>query len=77
MSRHFPIEFTLESGTHVMVTRTEDDDTYEFFLTPVDGTAEKFTYHEGEHSKAEWDAMLEFEQLDALREFWLKTEDIF
>jgi len=76
MSRHFPLEFTLESGTHVMVTRTEDDDTYEFFLTPVDGPAEQFTYHEGEHSKAEWDAMLEFEQLDALREFWLKTEDI-
>lgn len=75
MSKHFPIEFTLESGTHVTVTRTEDD-TYAFYLTPVDGRAEQFTYREGEYSKAEWDAMLEFEQLDALREFWLKTEDI-
>jgi hypothetical protein len=75
MSRHFPIEYTLESGTHVTVTKN-DHDTYEFFLTPIDGPAEKFIYQEGEHSKAEWDAMLEFEQLDALREFWLKVEDV-
>jgi hypothetical protein len=75
MSTHFPIEYTLESGTHVRVTK-QDEDMYEFLLTPTDGPTDSFIYHEGEHTKAEWDAMLEFEQLDALREFWLKTEDI-
>jgi len=70
------MEFTLESGTHVMVKKTGED-TYEFFLKPTHGPAEQFTYREGEHTKAEWDQMLEFEQLDALREFWLKTEDVF
>jgi hypothetical protein len=75
MATHFPMEFTLESGTHVRITKQEAD-AYEFVLTPTEGATDSFIYREGEHSKAEWDAMLEFEQLDALREFWLKTEDI-
>jgi hypothetical protein len=75
MATHFPIEYRLESGTHVRVTK-KDADTYEFFLTPTDGPAQQFVYREDEHTKAEWDEMLQFEQLDALREFWLKTEDI-
>lgn len=73
MATHFPMEYTLESGTKVVVTQ-RDNDTYDFSLTPTDGTANSFTYREDEHTKAEWDALLEFEQLDALREFWLKME---
>jgi len=69
------MHFTLQSGTHVVVHK-RDDDTYEFDLTPTEGPADSFTYREGERTKAEWDQLLEFEQLDALREFWLKTEDI-
>ena len=75
MATHFPMAFTLESGTKVTIEK-RDNETYEFNLVPTDGEANSFTYREGEHTKAEWDAMLEFEQLDALREFWLKTEDI-
>lgn len=75
MATHFPMDFTLESGTRVVVTQS-DADTYDFALTPTEGKAQSFTYREGKHTKAEWDALLEFEQLDALREFWLKTEDI-
>jgi hypothetical protein len=69
------MEYTLESGTKVVV-RKRDNDTYDFSLMPTDGLASSFTYRDGEHTKAEWDEMLEFEQLDALREFWLKTDDI-
>lgn len=72
MATHYPLSFTLESGTKVVVTK-QDDDTYDFSLTPTHGTANSFTYRDGEHTKAEWDERLEFEQLDALREFWLKT----
>jgi hypothetical protein len=75
MATHFPMEFTLESGTSVVVRKREDD-TYDFSLRPTEGESSSFTYREGEHTKAEWNEMLEFEQLDALREFWLKTEDI-
>lgn len=75
MAEHFPMEYTLENGTQVRVTK-RDQGTFEFALTPMEGTAKAFTYREGEHSKAEWDKILEFEQLDALRAFWLKTEDV-
>ena len=75
MATHFPLEYTLESGTAVVVTK-EENGLFRFSLTPAEGPAQSFTYRENEHTKAEWDAMLEFEQLDALREFWLKTEDI-
>jgi hypothetical protein len=69
------MEFTLESGTTVVVHKRADE-TYDFNLTTTEGEGSAFTYRDGEHTKAEWNAMLEFEQLDALREFWLKTEDI-
>jgi hypothetical protein len=75
MATHFPMEFTLESGTKVVVTK-QDTGTYNFSLMPTHGLTNSFTYRDGEHTKAEWDALLEFEQLDALREFWLKTDDI-
>jgi hypothetical protein len=75
MATEFPMEYTLESGTKVVVTR-QDPKTYHFALTPLEGPAESFTYREDQRTKAEWDDVLEFEQLDALREFWLKTEDI-
>lgn len=67
------MKYTLENGTNVTVQKSTD--AYDFTLTPTSGAAQSFTYREGEHTKAEWDALLNFEQLDALREFWLKTED--
>lgn len=74
MATHFPLHFTLENGTKVVVQK-RDNNAYEFALSPTHGVARSFTYHEGEHTKAEWDDLLDFDQLDALREFWLKTED--
>lgn len=75
MALEFPLLYTLESGTDVRVAKTGDR-TYHFSLTPATGAPQQFTYRDGEHTKAEWDAMLPFEQLDALREFWMKTEDL-
>ena len=75
MATHFPLHFTLGNGTAVVVHQQANGG-YEFALTPTHGAAHSFTYHEGEHTKAEWDKLLEFDQLDALREFWLKTEDV-
>ena len=75
MATHFPLEYTLASGTKVRVVK-RDADTYDFLLTPEEDAPHSFTYREGERTKAEWDDVLEFESLDALREFWLKTEDI-
>jgi hypothetical protein len=75
MATHFPLHFTMENGTKVAVHK-QDNGIFEFTLTPTHGAAQSFTYREGEHTKAEWDQLLAFDQLDALREFWLKTEDI-
>jgi len=74
MAVHFPLHFTLENGTKVVVHKG-DANAYEFSLTPAHGTAQSFTYHAGEHTKAEWDQLLNFDQLDAPREFWLQTGD--
>lgn len=75
MIETFPIEYTLESGTHVTVDK-RDDRTFEFKLRPTEEPANGFTYIQDDRSKSEWDDKLEFEQLEALRKFWLKNEDI-
>ena len=75
MSEQFPMEFTLSSGTHVVVNRAGDN-SFDFLLRPTNGAENNFTYVEDERPKTEWDESLEFEQLDALRTFWLKTEDV-
>ena len=76
MSRHFPLEFTLESGTKVTVTK-ESADTYDFSLRPTHGRpATQFTYVDDGRPKAEWDEKLDFQQLEALRHFWVMTEDV-
>lgn len=75
MKKQFPFKFTLDSGTHVVVNRTGDN-TYDFDLTPTDGAASHFTYVEDDRPKSDWDDLLEFEQLDALRSFWLEEEDV-
>lgn len=75
MHERFPMEFTLDSGTHVLV-REAGPGRYDFTLTPTDEAPRHFTYVEGERTKAEWDDTTDFEQLEALRTFWLNTEDI-
>ena len=76
MHDSFPMQYTLANGTEVVVTKSAEN-SYHFSLTPTEGKKEEFTYVDDGRPKTEWDETLEFEQLDALRTFWLKTEDIF
>ena len=75
MSGHFPLEYTLENGSHVLVNQTGAS-AYHFTITPEHGSARQFTYVEDGKTKTEAEAPLEFEEVDALRRFWLETEDI-
>jgi hypothetical protein len=74
MVKEYPIGFTLENGTHVIVNKTGPD-TYDFTLEPTDRPPRHFTYRD-DSTKAEIDETLDFEQLDAVRTFWLKNEDV-
>lgn len=74
MVKEYPIGFTLENGTHVTVNKTGPE-TYDFKLEPTHGSSRHFTYRD-DRSKAEVDNELDFEQLDAVRTFWLKNEDV-
>ena len=75
MIESFPVAFTLESGTHVTVSKTAAD-TYYFSLRPIKKTATEFTYIDDGRPKAAWDESLDFQQLEALRTFWLMNEDV-
>ena len=75
MANTYPFEFDLDSGTHVSVNKTGDN-AYEFILKPEDGPARPFTYVDDGRTKTEVEENLDFEQTDALRKFWLETEDI-
>ncbi len=74
MIKKYPLEFTLDNDTHVVVNKTGPD-TYEFSLTPKERPPYRFTYKD-DKPKAEVDETLHFEQLNALRTFWLKNEDV-
>jgi hypothetical protein len=74
MIENFPVEYTLESGTKVTVNK-ESTNTYDFFLEPIKKPAQQFTYIDDGRSKASWDDALDFEQLEALRKFWLMSEE--
>jgi hypothetical protein len=75
MTESFPLHFTLESGTHVTVSKTGNN-TFHFNLKPGAEPGTEFTYIDDGRSKAEWDDMLDYEQLQALRKFWLENEDV-
>jgi nitrous oxide reductase accessory protein NosL len=75
MIENFPIEYTLESGTRVVVNKTGTD-TYDFSLKPLEKSAGNFIYIDDGRPKAEWDESLDFEQLEALRTFWLMNEEV-
>ena len=75
MIQHFPVEFTLESGIEVQVDKRESN-TYEFILRSAEKTVNNFTYIDDGRPKAEWDDRLDFEQLEALRRFWLINEEV-
>lgn len=73
MKKHYPIKFTLENGTHVVVEKTSND-TYDFTLRSEEGERH-FTYVDDQRSKTEIDESLDFDQLNAVRRLWLEDED--
>jgi hypothetical protein len=75
MKKHFPLEFTLENGSHVLVEKTGPN-IYTFTIKPEEGPARQFTYVDDGKTKSEAEVSLDFEEVDALRRFWLETSDI-
>jgi hypothetical protein len=75
MTESFPLEYTLESGTHVTVNKTGGN-TYDFLLKSTEHPVTRFSYVDDGRPKSEWDDTLDFEQLEALRKFWLENEDV-
>jgi hypothetical protein len=74
MSKHYPLKFTLEDGIQVLVNKKENN-TYDFSLTK-EGDTRHFTFVDDNRTKAEIDASLDFDQLNAVRRFWLEKEDV-
>ncbi|QMU29646.1 hypothetical protein [Adhaeribacter radiodurans] len=75
MTKHFPLQFTLENGSHVSVNKTGSN-AYDFTIKPEEGSARQFTYVEDGKTRTEAEESLNFEEVDALRRFWLETQDI-
>ena len=74
MSKHFPLHFTLEDGVHVTVNKTGDN-VYDFALTPKHGPERHFTFAD-DKPQDEVIAAMDFDQLNAVRRFWLEQEDL-
>lgn len=75
MSKHYPLKFILEDGVHVEVNKTGND-TYDFTLTKKEGAARHFTYIEDDRPKDQIIEALDFDQLNAVRRFWLERDDV-
>lgn len=75
MQTHYPITFTLDNGVKVQVSKTAGN-TYYFYLTETGRTNDNFTYVEDNRTKEEVEESLDFNQLNALRTFWLKREEL-
>ena len=73
MKKNYPLEFTLENGTHVVVNHAGDH-TYQFSLKPEKGNETQFSYNDKETFTTEKEQDLDFDQLNALRRFWLEQE---
>lgn len=74
MAIHYPVTFTLEDGIHVEVTQTAAGN-YDFILTPNNGNERRFTFVEENPRDKNIDA-LDFDQLNAVRRFWLEQEEM-
>lgn len=75
MIKEFPDKFTLDSGTEVSVNKVGEN-VYEFHLVPEEGPENRFRYVDDNRTKEEKEANLNFEQLNAVRKFWLDNEEI-
>lgn len=74
MEKQYPLEFTLEDGTEVIINKTSEH-LYDFKLTDEEHGTRHFTYNDQEVFTAEKEEELDFDQLNALRRFWLETRN--
>ena len=72
MAHHYPLHFTLEDGVHVTVENTGNN-IYEFTLSPENGPERHFTFVDDKPKDKAIESM-EFDQLNAVRMFWLEQE---
>ncbi|NTS41699.1 hypothetical protein HRG84_12355 [Flavisolibacter sp. BT320] len=73
MAIDYPFEFTLENGTEVVV-RKQDAHRFDFTLRPEEGPEKSFTYDDTVTVTPEMEEGYDFDQLNALRRFWLERE---
>ena len=74
MDKDFPLHFTLEDGTHVTVNKTGEH-IYDFILKDDGQPDRHFTINDNEEFTEEKEKTLDFDQLNALRKFWLETRN--
>lgn len=74
MAVEYPLEFKLENGIHVVIDRVNTN-TYSFTLTPEEGLPRQFTHVEDGRTKTEIEENMDFDQLNAIRRFWLENEE--
>lgn len=74
MSKHYPLKFILEDGVRVEVNKTGNN-TYDFTLARKEG-ASHFTYIDDDRPKDKKIESLDFDQLNAVRKFWLEKDKI-
>ena len=74
MSEKFPMKFTLSDGVHVTVNRVNET-THDFTLSDEDGKDSHFKLVEDGKTKDEIEEPLNFDQLNAVRRFWLETDE--
>ena len=74
MEKKFPLEFKLEDGTQVTVAKTGEH-LYDFTLTDEENGTRHFHLNDQEEFTDEKEKELDFDQLNALRRFWLETRN--
>lgn len=72
MAIHYPFTYTLEDGIQVEVNNAGTD-SYDFTLTSNDGDERHFTIVDNVR-KDQVTESLDFDQLNAVRRFWLEQE---
>jgi len=75
MAKHYPLKFTLEDGADVEVNEMGKD-TYEFSIRQNEGAARHFRIIDDGRPKDQIVEALDFDQLNAVRRFWLEKDDL-
>ena len=74
MKHTYPLNFTLEDGVEVTVNKTGNN-TYDFILKSEAGTEHNFSFAD-DRPRNELIESLDFDQLNAVRRFWLEQENM-